>query len=366
MQLSECIAERIRRDGPVRFRDFMEMCLYDTELGYYTTKCKGIGKNGDFYTSATLTPVFGTLLGKQLEEMWELMDCPDFTIVEYGAGTGHLCRDILAYLEGNTKMYTGLRYCVIEKSPLMREQAGKQLPGKIEWYNSISEIQDMTGCVLSNELVDNFAVHRVVMEKELMEVYVDYQDGFTEQLHPAGPELETYLSELDIRLPVGYATEINLEALDWISEVASALRSGFVLTIDYGHKSPGMYKMSRSQGTLLCYYKHSVNDSFYEHIGEQDITSHVNFSALSLWGAKNGLRESGFTDQGYFLTSLGFREQLLKALSGEHDVLLAAQKAASLSHTLLIDMGSKYKVLVQEKDVKSNKVLSGLVICRTI
>lgn len=366
MELSECIAEKIRRDGPVSFRDFMESCLYDSESGFYTSRCKTIGKDGDFYTSPTLTPVFGMVLGKQLEEMWELMGCLPFTIVEYGAGTGHLCRDITTYLENNEKMYAGLRYCIIEKSRHMLEQATKQLTGKTEQYNSISEIQEINGCVLSNELVDNFAVHRVVMEQELMEVFVDYKNGFVEQLCPAEPELKAYLSELDIKLPAGYATEINLEALKWISEVASALKSGFVLTIDYGHKSPGMYKTSRSQGTLLCYHKHSVNDSFYEHIGEQDITSHVNFSALSLWGAKNGLREIGFIDQGRFLTALGFREQLLKALSGEPDTVLAAQKATSLSHTLLMDMGRKYKVLIQEKDVECSKILSGLVSCLTV
>lgn len=359
MKLSDCIAERIRQQGPVSFHEFMEWCLYDADLGYYSSKFNPIGIQGDFYTSPTLTPVFGTLLGRQIEEIWKQMGRPAFTIVEYGGGTGHLCRDIMSYLQANSKMYAGTRYCIVEKSPLMREQERKQVPGKVEWFDSISEIGEVTGCVLSNELLDNFAVHRVVMQQELMEVYVDYQDGFAEVLQPARAELRDYLAELGICLARGYATEVNLEALEWIAEVALALKSGYLITIDYGCENPDMYKASRSQGTLVCYHKHSVNDSFYMHIGEQDMTAHVNFSALSHWGEKNGLAKTGFTDQGCFLSSLGFRDQLLSSLSDEADVIRAAQKAASLSHALLLDMGSKYKVLIQHKGVQAGK-LSGL------
>ncbi|MDQ0637828.1 SAM-dependent MidA family methyltransferase [Pedobacter sp. W3I1] len=363
MKLSECIADRIRRTGPVSFHEFMEWCLYDPELGYYTSKNNPIGTQGDFYTSPVLTPVFGTLLGKQLEEMWKQMGRLPFTIVEYGAGTGHLCRDIMNYLESNREMYAEMRYCIIEKSLPMRERARKLVNDKVKWYNSISEIDQIHGCVLSNELVDNFAVHRVVMKQELMEVYVDYQNGFAECLLPAKQELKNYLAEMEICLARDYATEINLDALGWICEVASALKSGYVITIDYGCRNPDLYSPIRSQGTLVCYYQHSVNDSFYEHIGEQDITSHVNFSALSHWGQKNGLKESGYTEQGYFLSSLGFRNELMKTLSNEPNIVRAAQKAAGLSHTLLMDMGSKYKVLIQEKGVVCDK-LSGLEIFR--
>lgn len=350
MDLAEAIAQQIRQDGPISFSDFMERCLYDPEHGYYTAKCDAIGASGDFYTSATLSPVFGALLAKQLEEMWVQMGYRPFTIVEYGAGTGQLCQDIMSCLETNAKMYADLRYCIIEKSPAMCRIAKDLLSDKVQWYDSISDISDLNGCILSNELVDNFAVHRVVMAQELMEIYVDYQDGFSEALFPARSELKNYLSELKIQLPKGYHTEINLEALDWITQVASCLKSGYVMTIDYGDRNAELYKPGRSKGTLLCYYKHAVNDSFYEHIGHQDITSFVNFSALSHWGKENGLSAVGFSDQRCFLISLGFREQLLKILSQEQDVILAAQKAINISRILLMDMGSKYKVLIQEKE----------------
>ncbi len=362
MSLSASIAKQVLKQGPISFHDFMERCLYDPDQGYYTNTCKPYG---DYYTSPTLSPAFGAILGKQLEEMWRFMGCTYFMVVEYGAGTGHLCKAILNYLKGNKKMYALLRYCIIEKSPAMHQLAKQHLPDQVEWYHDIHEVGQIKGCILSNELVDNFAVHRVVMEETLMEVYVDYQNGYAEQLQPAKSELQAYLSELNIKLPRGYATEINLEALNWIAGIASALKSGYLITIDYGYKGHHIYKPDRNGGTLVCYHKHTVNDFFYAHIGEQDITSHVNFTALSHWGSKNGLKETGFTNQGYFLTCLGFREYILKVLAVEQDILKAAQKAAFLNHILLFDMGSKYKVLIQEKGVQSNP-LSGLTYCPAV
>lgn len=359
MKLSEYIIRQIEEEGAISFRKFMELCLYHPEQGYYTSGQHIIGSPGDYYTSPGLTPAFGMAIAKQLEEMWVNMGRIPFTILEYGAGTGELCRSILDYLKKNKAMYKQMRYCIVEKMPA---HCLKSMPEQVELHDSAETIRAIQGCVLSNELIDNFAVHRVVMSDQLMEVYVNYQDGFTEELRPARPELVDYLSELGVELARGYCTEINLQALDWIREITGILDKGYVITIDYGDKNPSMFKTARSQGTLVCYYKHSVNDSFYEHIGEQDITSHVNFSALSHWGQKSGLKEAGYTDQGYFLIALGFREQLLKALSREQDVIHAAQLAAALNHTLLVDMGSKYKVLIQEKGVDTNR-LSGLAMC---
>jgi SAM-dependent MidA family methyltransferase len=359
MELSGIIIQKIKKEGPLCFREFMEMCLYYPDLGYYTSNRNKIGGDGDFYTSACLTPVFGTLIARQLEEMWHLMGEAAFTIVEYGAGTGSLCHDILEHLKTNTKMYDGLRYCIIEKSPAMRTIEQKHLHEKVYWYDRIEEVGRINGCILSNELVDNFSVHQVVMEKELMEVFVDYQDGFTEILRPAKEALNRYLEELNITLPVNFRTEINLQAIGWIKDVAGALNKGYVMTIDYGHRSAELYKPCRSQGTILCYHNHSVNGSVYDNIGTQDITSHVNFSALSDWGSKNGLSECGFTDQCHFLLALGFKECIDRALSHEKDIITAARKASILGHTLLVDMGNKFKVLIQEKG-RCEKRLSGL------
>jgi len=357
MSLTEIIQQKIEDKGAICFEDFMEMCLYYPELGYYTSPKNKIGKNGDFYTSAYLTPVFGALIGKQLEEMWETLGGTDFTIVEYGAGTGMLCHDILSYLKKNEEMYDQLKYYIIEKSPVMRDIERSHLSEKVEWLNSIDELTEVNGCILSNELVDNFAVHQIVMKDELMEVFVTYDNGFTEVLQPAQEKLKEYLKELNIELPKDFRSEINLQAINWMEEIASSLNQGYVMTIDYGYLSSELYKPHRSQGTLMCYNNHTVNDNLYDNIGGQDITSHVNFSALMNFGTKSGLNECGFTNQGNFLLSMGFNEVIQQMFTHGDDVIQAAQKISFLSHTLLVDMGSKFKFLIQEKGMKGKKLL---------
>lgn len=347
--LSDIIIQKIRQQGPLSFHDFMEMALYYPGAGYYTSLSDKIGKSGDFYTSSTLTAAFGAMLGRQLEQMWRLLGEVPFTIVEYGAGTGDLCHDILDYCMANRQLYNELRYCIIEKSPALRERQKKYLPDKVSWFDTIRDIASFTGCILSNEVVDNFSVHQVVMEEQLMEVFVDYRDEFAELLAPAPPPLKDYLAELKVELPRGFRTEINLEATEWIKEVAASLQKGYVITIDYGYASSGLYNDRRSRGTLLCYNKHEVNDCPYKQIGQQDITSHVNFSALCHWGLKNGLTCCGLTNQAQFLLALGIKDYFRKMGGGEQDVIQLAKKEAQLTHLLLVDMGMKYKVLIQRK-----------------
>jgi SAM-dependent MidA family methyltransferase len=361
MMLREIIIQKIKEEGPISFHDFMEMALYYPELGYYSSSQEKIGKKGDFYTSSNLTPVFGAMVARQLEQMWTILGEEPFTIVEYGAGTGLLCFDILHYLKNNNKLYEQLAYCIIEKSEELRETQKRRLHEKVSWHNNIQEIGQINGCVLSNELLDNFAVHQVVMEDTLMEVFVDYQNDFTEILEPASPSLINYFQELGISLPKGFRTEINIEATKWIEEIASALKSGFVLTIDYGYSSSELYRPSRSCGTLLCYSNHQINDLPYQNIGQQDITSHVNFSALCRWGFKNGLICCGLTTQGQFLLSLGFRDHLLQTAGPGKNMFEAARNASLITHTLLMDMGTKFKVLIQQKGIlKHASMLKGL------
>ena len=359
MTLSQLIIQRIETTGPLRFQAFMEMCLYHPHLGYYTSANPKIGPTGDFLTSPSLSPLFGSLIGKQLEQMWHLLGQEPFTIVEYGAGTGRLCRDILAYLKNNAPLYESLRYCIIEKSPVMRAIERSHLPDTVSWYESIGNIPALTGCVLSNEVVDTFAVHAVVMGQQLMEVFVGYDHGFQEVLQPASPELINYLEELGVKLPPGFRTEINLEAIQWLQAIAAHLRRGYVLTIDYGDESAELYRPSRQQGTLRGFRSHRLTPNLYEQIGQQDITASVNFSALSHWGTKLGLTHCGLTHQGQFLLALGFCQALELAFSRETNVWQAARQASRLRQALLVDMGLKFKCLVQSKGV-DGQVLSGL------
>jgi SAM-dependent MidA family methyltransferase len=357
MELRDIIIEKIRSAGPLSFSDFMEMCLYYPESGYYSSNAEQIGKAGDFVTSPYFTSLFGGLIARQIEEMWEIMGREPFTILEYGAGPGTLCHDILQALKKNQPLYRDLRYCIIEKSASMRNRERSLLHEKVCWIQRIEEVQPMTGCVLSNELLDNFPVHQVVMQEALMEIFVDYRDGFTELYKPASEELKTYLAGLGVKLPQGFRTEINLEAIRWIRDIAGSLKKGFIITIDYGFPSSALYNEKRKDGTLLCYYRHHVHDDPYQHVGRQDITSHVNFSALANWGSRFGLGCSVFTHQANFLQALGL-SGFLKKLEIETPGV-DQQEKQELLHTFLLGMGTRLKVLIQQKGMQDSR-LSGL------
>ncbi|WP_413998282.1 class I SAM-dependent methyltransferase [Flavobacterium sp. W1B] len=359
MLLSQIIIERIKNEGPLSFRDFMEMALYYPELGYYNSVENKIGANGDFYTSANLSASFGAMIGRQIEEMWRLLDKKPFKIVEYGAGTGLLCHDILDYLKNNASLYEYLNYCIIEKSLAMQEIEKQYLLEKVSWHDSIKDIPEINGCILSNELVDNFSVHQVVMKDQLKEVFVDYNNGFEEILIPAKKELLNYFEALDVKLPKGFRTEVNLEALSWIKEISQFLKKGYVITIDYGCSSSELYDNRRSSGTLLCYNKHKKNDNPYQFIGSQDITTHTNFTALSQWGFECGLDYCGLTDQTNFLTALGIKEYHNTTLMNTVSSSQTKIHESYINYGLLMSMGLKFKVLVQQKGAPQHS-LSGL------
>ena len=357
MILAEIIKEKIQKQGPISFRDFMDFALYHPSFGYYNSDKNKIGKKGDYYTSPVLSSLFGSMIAKQIEEMWEVMGKNPFTIAEYGAGTGALCDDILTFLKKNPALFDDLKYCIIEKSSTMQQLEKNRLSEKVTWHESISEINELNGCVLSNELLDNFPVHKVVMKEELMEVFVDYEDGFVEILRPASKQLSDYFLQQNIILPQGYCTEVNLAAIDWITEVGGTVKTGFVLTIDYGFAAGELYNSSRNSGTLVCFKDHKVNYSPYSYIGEQDITVHVNFSALDIWGKENGLELTGFTTQNHFLRSLGLMNYLRNM---ELEATDEKSKASIFQiNKLLLEMGNKFKVLIQQKGVKT-KMLSGV------
>lgn len=357
MLLSEIIKERIKKEGPISFRDFMEMALYYPELGYYNSNEDKIGFNGDFYTSPYISADFGAMIGRQIEEMWKILKKKPFSIVEYGAGSGLLCHDILEYLKNNLPLYDRLSYCIIEKSVSMREIEKKHLHEKVSWHDSIQDIPEINGCILSNELVDNFAVHQVIMEEQLQEVFIDYQEDFIEILKPANKELIHYFETLKVELPKGFRTEINLEAITWIKDVSQSLHKGYVITIDYGSLSSELYNKRRGFGTLLCYHKHYRNDNPYQFIGEQDITSHTNFSAISHWGSQNGLEYCGIVDQVQFLLGLGIKEYQTIALIKNKDNLQLAAHNTLMNYRLLFDMGLKFKVLIQQKGMSKYPLL---------
>jgi SAM-dependent MidA family methyltransferase len=346
------IRKIISARGRISFAEFMEKALYLPGKGYYTRQDTEIGRAGDYYTSPHLHPAFGAMLGRQAEEMWEFMGRPGaFDIVEIGGGRGYLCLDMLESLK-EREILDALCYTIVELNPaLARKQ--KELLGayaeRVQWVSSLSELHDVRGLVLSNEVLDALPVHVIEISGGLKEVYVDIGgEGFKERLGPPGDrKLEEYLGEFSIDLPEGYRTEVSLALRHWLRQVSSALAEGFVLTIDYGYPAADLYSEERTRGTLLCYCRHRLGEDPFENVGEQDITAHVNFSAVKKWGEEADLKTIGFCPQGTYLVSLGIDELIAELFekSPEYEFEAARIKGLILPGTI----GESHKVLIQYK-----------------
>jgi SAM-dependent MidA family methyltransferase len=313
--LIEKIRERIRAKGRITFAEFMETALYDPERGYYTSGRTTVGTTGDFLTSPSMHPAFGGTIAAWIRSRWTAMNSPEsFDVIELGAGKGCLCASILSRIRDEMPdLYSSLKYRIVESSEFCPDF---DLPeDKVCTVESLEEIPDssVTGCFISNELIDAFPVHLVTTENEsLREIYVVCRgEEFAEEAdEPSTPEIQRYFDRLGISLPNGYRTEVNLQALDWMRCVSRKLREGFVLTVDYGYLADAYYDPKRRRGTLLCYYRHSCSEDFYHRIGRQDITAHVEWSSLIGAGAEVGLKIADLTTQGEFLTAFGIRSLL--------------------------------------------------------
>lgn len=368
--LAEIILDRIRAKGAIPFSSFMEAALYEPDLGYYTSPGRKVGAEGDFYTSMNVHSAFGRLIAKEICRFWELLGSPDdFTVAEAGAGGGQLALDIMDALKDlDGTLYGRLTYRLIEKEPSLKRAQAQFLgehAARLAW-SSTEELASggvsFTGCLISNELFDAMPVHVVEMtEQGLQEVYVAADaDGFREKLStPSTPELEAYLERYRVRLLPGQRGEINLAAPAWLLQASAALKSGFVLTIDYGYLTEELYTPQRRNGTLLCYHRHSTNEDPYMRIGEQDITTHINFSQLMESGKDAGLATVWYGEQYRFLLGLGLVDELIR-LEAQ-----AASEQEKLKHRLALKklmlpeggMGDTFKVLIQAKGVEHPQLL---------
>ncbi len=361
----EVIRERIRDRGQITFAEYMDLVLYHPQLGYYNTSREKIGPEGDFYTSPNVHRIFGHLIARQLHQMWAILGHPSpCHIVEMGAGKGLLCADILGYCRDHLpKFYEDISYILAEKSPVFEEKQRALLAefsaqGKAGWVRPevlLNGGKPITGCFLSNELIDSFPVHLVQQEGgQLHEIYVTDQDySFREILDsPSTPAVEVYLRTYGAPFHEGQRGEVNLQALEWLEAVSRNLHRGFILTIDYGYGAEELYHPSRRQGTLLCYFRHTTSRNPYQRIGYQDITAHVNFSALIRKGETLGLHKVGYTEQYKFLAALGLLQDLEKfeASSDQYSPAEFLKEKLAMRNFLVPEgMGSLFKGLAQFK-----------------
>lgn len=386
LELVSLIAQQIQANGRLTFAEFMALALYQPDYGYYVRRAAQIGAQGDFFTSPHLGADFGEMLAEQFVQMWQILGQPQpFTLVEMGAGQGLLASDIVAYLERCCPdCFAALNYIIVEKvSTLIQAQKRQLRPWidrglSVEW-RSLTEIQpnSITGCFYSNELVDALPVHQIrVHQGQLQEVYVGWQnESFVEIVDsPSSDRLSQYfqLVGIDLTQPSyedGYRSEVNLAAIDWMTQVGQCLHRGYILTIDYGYPAERYYSRVRSQGTLQCYYQHAHHNDPYIHVGLQDITAHVDFTALERQGEQSGLHTVGVTQQAMFLMALGLGDRiagLSQRETQDPQAINTLLRRRDALHTLINPMGlGNFGVLIQSKGLtalEQSQALKGLTI----
>ena len=301
---------------------------------YYASPRNPIGREGDFYTSADLDPIFGKLLAKQFAQWASHFD--SFSILELGAGKGVLARDILDHCR--------FPYMILERSPAMRARQERLLKGyNVTWIDELPHA--FRGCIFSNEFFDALPVHRVVQRDAVREIFID------ERFREIEGDLSATVGAVygrghRPRLQWGQCSEINLEAREWIRHIGASLARGYHVAIDYGYPADEFYAQPR--GTLMCYWQHQAVEDPYARIGEQDITAHVNFSDLMNAGNECGLETLRFTTQMDYLVGLGILEEIERlATAGD---AASMQRLVKIKKLILPDsMGQRFKALVQTK-----------------
>ncbi|HEV3218624.1 MAG TPA: SAM-dependent methyltransferase [Candidatus Acidoferrales bacterium] len=365
--LAREIAAGIAARGPISFAEFMEACLYDPAHGYYNQPERT--RFADYYTSVDVHPIFGRLLARQLEEMWRLLDRPaQFYAVEPGAGVGRLAAQILDFCEAKLpEFYSALLYVAVERSEARRAAHAKTIGKHIAAGRAESSAELPAriphGCIVSNEFFDAMPVHRVIFQGAgLQEIHVGMKnDRFADSVGPlSAPRIADYFSRQGITLQEGQQAEVGLAACNCIADAARRLERGFVITVDYGYEAQALYSERFARGTVLAYRNHQVSEDYYAAPGEQDLTAHVNLTALDLWGSDAGLERAGIVPQTRFLIALGRGNEfadLYDAGQSETDRMRAQMQLSSLLHPE--GMGETFQVFIQRKGIGEAR-LAGL------
>ncbi len=322
-ELLRFIRRQVSTHGPVSFKWFMQQALYHPQWGYYRSGRARIGREGDFITSVSVSRIFGELLARQFEEMWQRMGSPvSFAIVEEGAHRGEFANDVLRWLKGfSPDLYERVRYWIVEPGEGLRAQQQARLSrwprNKVRWCQSLGALEagSLCGVHFSNELLDAFPVHVVTFAGgRWQENFVDLTKAGFRFVYgpPSNAKLRAHLAALPVPPADAqpYTTEVNLAAVRWIEDVAKTLRQGYVLLADYGFPREEFYAPTRREGTLSGYHAQTRNPDPLEHAGEADITAHVDFTSLAEHAESSGLHFTGYCDQHHFLVGLG-RDDLL-------------------------------------------------------
>ncbi|MDR2364528.1 MAG: SAM-dependent methyltransferase [Zoogloeaceae bacterium] len=356
-KLRAAIHRRIEASGGwISFADFMEMALYAPGLGYYVAGAQKFGAAGDFVTAPELTPLFAAALARQAAEIMR-MSAP--CILEAGAGSGRLAVDMLRALEAADALPT--RYDILELSPelaarqrqtFMRE--APRLLARVNWQSSLPA--RFSGLVLANEVLDAMPTHRALWQNDdILEYGVARaaDDGFLWQTRPASARLRAAARRIADAgaLPSGYVSEISLLAPAWVAAWGERLTTGCLLLADYGFPRREFYHPDRDGGTLMCHYRQYAHPDPFHLPGLQDISAHVDFTALIAAAHPAGLNLAGYTHQAQFLLNCGLLDDLAALEAGSPAYLWQASAAQKLIAPH--EMGELFKVMALGKNLSA-------------
>ncbi len=329
----------------ISFARYMELVLYEPGLGYYASGARKLGAGGDFITAPDLTPLFGRTLARQVAQLLQ----PGDAILEFGAGSGALAASILNQ--------TSVPYFVLETSSDLGQRQRQLLGDSVQWLDRLPE--RFRGVMLANEVVDAMPVHALAWTRErVLERGVCVNEGQLAWCDRAAEGLVFSESmKIQIELPPSgrYESELALVARAWMRSLAGALERGALLVIDYGFPAREYFHPQRSMGTLACHYRHHVHHDPFYLPGLQDITAHVDFSALAGAATAAGLEVLGYANQAQFLVNCGITELLAAENPADPQRYLPA--AAAVQKLLSpAEMGELFKVLAVARGVKDSLI----------
>lgn len=375
-ELLTAIQAEIEREGRISFARFMELALYHPEYGYYLTAERRPGRGGDFLTAPEASAYFGLTLARQIAEFRERLGRPArFEMREYGAGVGALAYDVIAGLsEAVPEVMPSLRYRMVEPN---RHRMGQALAAMAdvglgdvvigEAVPAGADPEPIVGVVLANEVADALPVHRLIVRNGvLLERYVVWDDGFAEvegSLSADVAHYPDYFADAGITLVEDASYDVSPAAAEWFASAARGLERGYAMVIDYGYPARELFQRHRLEGTVRGYVAHTVTDDPFLRVGYQDLTAHVDFSALQSAGQAEGMVLAGLTTQAALLASLGLGDRLV-ALQSDPDAALGDYLSAQAVVLRLIDPGGlgRFGVLLMAKNAPVGPPLIGLSV----
>jgi SAM-dependent MidA family methyltransferase len=374
--LREIIVDEIRQRGPLPFSRYMELCLYHSELGYYSRAQEQFGKAGDFYTSSDVHAVFGRLLARQFEEMWRMLGSPPhIDLIELGPGRGLFACDVLDCVARQFPDFArALRYNLVEQSPILRERLSHRLAEQLAKgtaaitpeLESAPSGADTPLILFANEFFDALPVDIIDHRGA---VRVGESGGkFVERFVPPSPAELEFLDRYSMHPEPAERVEVSLTALDWMRRIAAVLagRSGFAVFIDYGYTREQQLA-GRHRDTLMTYRHHIASPSPYEAPGEQDITTHVNFTALQAIATNEAMDSLALLTQSQLLLGIGEATQFEDAFQNCALPQERAKVSLQLRHlTSPEGMGETFQVLILARGIAKEQAarLSGLSFSR--